>query len=826
MNRKQRRAARKKGEHASATSDSFNDNSFLIAVAHFEAGRISEAEGICRKIIATNPAHSESLHLLGLIAHKRGRNELAIAFVEKAIAANSQGASFHLTAGSILLAMGRRQDAIACYKRASMIAPSSADTHIALANVLFHEQRLDEAGLECEQALRIKPNSAAALYLLGNISQWRNRLEEAIERYQQALRLQPNFPEVHNNLGNAFRMQGNLQAAVAHIQRSLALKPDNPEACNNLGLALQQQGLLAEAVESYKKALAFRPNLLAARKNLCSAQLTLGNVELALLQSLRAIEVEETVETKALFVQCVRHLRDHNMIPESTTVRRLVIRALSEPWGRPSELACVTTRLLKMGASISQYLVHESPAPSVPIGLLQSPAVCGNELLRSLLLAAPIGDFGLEHFLTAARRSMLDFAETVDTSTSVEDDFIGLACALAQQCFINEYVFWFTDDEFDKACRLRDLLLSALRSGEPVPDLWIVVVAMYFPLYSLSLETAQRGPWSNPDVGEVIKQQLIEPQQEQGYQTTIPRLTDIRDTVSLSVQHQYEENPYPRWVKTAVTSRPTRVEQFLRKLFPKACLNLFHKRATDILIAGCGTGQQVIEAAAKFLDAQVLAIDLSLASLCYATRKTHEAGLANVRYAQADILQMQEVGETFDFIEATGVLHHLSDPFAGWEALLPLLRPGGFMRVALYSAIARRSITEIKEFIAKLNYNSASVADIRRFRQNLAVLNQEAFSQVATKIDFYSVSGCRDAFFNVQEHRMTIPDIARFLAENHLEFMGFSVDGQTLQHFRRRFSSSNGTSDLDLWQLFELENPDTFIGMYQFWVQKQPEATS
>ena len=352
------------------------------------------------------------------------------------------------------------------------------------------------------------------------------------------------------------RIQGNLQAAIAHIQRSLALKPDNPEACNNLGLALQQQGLLAEAVESYKKALAFRPNLLAARKNLCSAQLTLGNVELALLQSLRAIEVEETVETKALFFQCVRLLRDHNMIPQATTVRRLVIRVLSEPWGRPSELACFTTRLLKMGASISQYLEHESPAPSVPIGLLQSPVVCGNELLRSLLLAAPIGDFGLEHFLTAARRSMLDFAETLDTSSSVEDDFIGLACALAQQCFINEYVFWFTDDEFDNACRLRDLLLSALRSGEPVPDLWIVVVAMYFPLYSLSLETAEHGPWSKSDVGEVIKQQLIEPQQEQGYQTTIPRLTDISDTVSLSVQHQYEENPYPRWVKTAVDVPP------------------------------------------------------------------------------------------------------------------------------------------------------------------------------------------------------------------------------------------------------------------------------
>jgi tetratricopeptide (TPR) repeat protein/2-polyprenyl-3-methyl-5-hydroxy-6-metoxy-1,4-benzoquinol methylase len=824
MNRKQRRAARKKGKRVSTSTNYFSD-AFLLAVAHYQAGRIPEAEGICRKNLAVNPAHGESLHLLGLIAHKNGRNDLAIELVVKAIAANPEVGNFHLTAGSILLAMGRRQDAIACYRRASMAAPDSAEVHIALANVLFHEQRLDEARLECEQAIRIKADSTAALYLLGNIFQLRNRLDEAIERYQQALRLQPNFPEVHNNLGNAFRMHGNLQAAVVHIQRSLVLKPDNPEALNNLGLALQQQGLFAEAVESYKKALALRPNLLAAHKNLCSTQLSLGNVELALFQSLRAIEVEETVETKALFVQCVRLLRDHNMIPEVATVRRLLIRALSEPWGRPSELASFSARLLKMEAPISQYLEHEGTAATVPIGLLQSPSVCENELLVCLLRSTPIGDFALERFLTAARRSMLDFAESLNTSTSVDQDLIALACVLAQQCFINEYVFWFTDDEFGKASRLRDLLLSATRSGHPVPDLWIVVVAMYFSLHSLSLDTAQRGLWSNPAVSEVIKQQLTDPQQEQRYQNTIPRLTDISDTVSLSVQHQYEENPYPKWVKTAVMSRPSRLEQFLGDHFPRACLSLFRKPATDILIAGCGTGQQVIEAATKFLDAQVLAVDLSLASLCYAARKTHEAGLANVRYAQADILQMQEAGETFDLIETTGVLHHLSDPFAGWQALLSLLRPGGFMRVALYSAIARRSITEVKEFIAKLNYNSASVADIRRFRQDLAVLNQETFSQVATKIDFYSVSGCRDAFFNVQEHRMTIPDIARFLAENHLEFMGFSVDGQTLQQFRRRFSSSDGASHLDLWHLFEIENPDTFIGMYQFWIQKQPEAT-
>ena len=101
----------------------------------------------------------------------------------------------------------------------------------------------------------------------------------------------------------------------------------------------------------------------------------------------------------------------------------------------------------------------------------------------------------------------------------------------------------------------------------------------------------------------------------------------------------------------------------------------------DILIAGCGTGQHSIETARQFKGARVLAIDLSLTSLCYAKRKTKELGVKNIEYGQADVLQLQAIGRTFDIIEASGVLHHLADPLAGWRVLLSILRPGGFMKL-------------------------------------------------------------------------------------------------------------------------------------------------
>ena len=107
------------------------------------------------------------------------------------------------------------------------------------------------------------------------------------------------------------------------------------------------------------------------------------------------------------------------------------------------------------------------------------------------------------------------------------------------------------------------------------------------------------------------------------------------------------------------------------------------------------------------MDASVLAVDLSLASLAYARRKAMEFGLANITFAQADILTLGKAARSFDAIESSGVLHHMADPFAAWRALLGLLKPGGFMLVGLYSRLARRNVERTRRFIAERGYGAA-----------------------------------------------------------------------------------------------------------------------
>ena len=222
---------------------------------------------------------------------------------------------------------------------------------------------------------------------------------------------------------------------------------------------------------------------------------------------------------------------------------------------------------------------------------------------------------------------------------------------MARQCFVNEYVFFCTPEEETDVERLRGRIERALASGVAMPPLWPVAVASYLPLGTLAVaESLLTRAW--PDcVDQLVTQQIREPRQEQALRATLPRLTGIADDVSLKVREMYEQNPYPRWVKTGPTESPKPLDAFLRSRFPALPHDMARKPMLDILLAGCGTGRQAVEMAQRFAGANVLAIDLSLASLGYAKRKTQELRLANVEYAQADILKLDELGRSFDLVE-------------------------------------------------------------------------------------------------------------------------------------------------------------------------------
>jgi tetratricopeptide (TPR) repeat protein/SAM-dependent methyltransferase len=700
-----------------------------------------------------------------------------------------------------------------------MTAPDSAriDGLYELAFRRHQAGQLSEAEALYRGILDADPRQLDCLHLLGMIALQSGRPAQAVELIGQAIAANDGVAAWHGSLAEALRALGERDRAIAHYRKAVALDPKYWAAHNVLAELLRDTDPQA-AIDCYQKAIAAKPDLAGARHNLAALLLEQGRPEDATDAIWRALASESTEAARALFVECVRNARK---LPGDPGFRAVLTRAVTEIWGRPVDLAGAALTLVRTDAGVRGAIRQIDGVwprridPSVLTPAM--PALTQDALLHRVMETTPVRDEGLERLLASTRTVLLDAA--LDPSGDIAPEMLPLCAALARQCFINEYVFHLPDVEQDGMVALRGKLMSDLSGTTPVHALTLLCYACYAPLHTLDRAAAiRRREWPQA-VRDVIDQQVNEPEEEARHRAALPRLSPITDETSVRVRQQYEENPYPRWVRSMPMQPAPGIAAFLRAAFPRAPVTDIAEPASPrILIAGCGTGQQPIDAARRFPRAHVLAIDLSRASLGYARRKATELGVANLEFGQADIMSF-EPEHRFDYIEASGVLHHLADPMQGWSRVTQWLEPGGAMRVGLYSEMARQDVVLAREFIAGGGYD-ASPESIRAFRQNLAKIRDPRLRDLFGSPDFYSISACRDLLFHVQEHRLTLPQIAAFLAEQHLTFLGFELGSRTAAEYRARFPADDAMTDLGQWHRFETENPDIFAGMYNFCVQK------
>ena len=263
----------------------------------------------------------------------------------------------------------------------------------------------------------------------------------------------------------------------------------------------------------------------------------------------------------------------------------------------------------------------------------------------------------------------------------------------------------------------------------------------------------------------------------------------------------------------------------LGELLPAAKLpDLWNVSSPEVLIAGCGTGKHAILRPFAYGDAKITAVDLSKRSLAYASRMSRAFGIENISFYQGDILDLAALDRQFPVIECAGVLHHMKEPEKGWSVLTGLLEPGGVMLIGLYGETPRKDIVAARERIAELGLEP-SAKDIRAFRHAMLKGEYEDFAGLMVFHDFFALSGCRDLIFHVQEHRYTIPQIEKMIADQGLEFLGFQFYEEALgiqNLYRKENPSDAAMTDLAAWARFEAAHPEIFTEMlgYLFWCRK------
>jgi 2-polyprenyl-3-methyl-5-hydroxy-6-metoxy-1,4-benzoquinol methylase len=233
----------------------------------------------------------------------------------------------------------------------------------------------------------------------------------------------------------------------------------------------------------------------------------------------------------------------------------------------------------------------------------------------------------------------------------------------------------------------------------------------------------------------------------------------------------YDSHPYPPPVGDLSRRReryrdPERLRAQSLLLWP------LKKRRPNrkILIAGCGTSQAARYALAE-PHANVTAIDVSDTGLRFTRDLQQKHDLRNLVLHRLAIERVVELGEAFDQIVCTGVLHHLSDPDAGLRSLRDVLVPDGAMHVMVYAAYGRAGVYMVQDYCRLLRIG-ASKTELRDLAATIGALSSDhPIAGVAKRSkDFGQPDALADALLHPQDRAFTVPQLHDWLRRCGLMF--------------------------------------------------------
>lgn len=432
-------------------------------------------------------------------------------------------------------------------------------------------------------------------------------------------------------------------------------------------------------------------------------------------------------------------------------------------------------------------------------------------------------DIETEFLLTEVRRQLL-----LGPRERLDDPGIQtLVCTLVRQCLNNEYVWYVSDAEREQVNALRERIDTALAGGDRLDWRELALVSLYVRFDRILgggrvadriVELTDKPPRC---FDEFFGEWLAGYRQELALRESIPCFGTIDDPVSAMIARTYEEYPYPRWVELKLHEPGTR-ERLLRRFFDAADL-AFLDRPFDVLVAGCGTGSKAIQYALDYGErANILAIDLSRASLAYAARMAERYGAGNIEFLQMDMFDLPKLDRTFDIIECTGVLHHFKDPVEGGRALVGAARDGGIVHISLYSESARREIVRLRRGYED-RLDELTDDDVRAYRRRWMHGDPDLIDErLPLRWDFFDLNRCKDLLFHPLEHRFTVPQIEQYLQTLGLEFRGIERPGLDHHRFWTRYPPEHKQGELASWHEFEKRHPDAFANLYELWTKKRP----
>ena len=235
------------------------------------------------------------------------------------------------------------------------------------------------------------------------------------------------------------------------------------------------------------------------------------------------------------------------------------------------------------------------------------------------------------------------------------------------------------------------------------------------------------------------------------------------------IEEFYDRHPYPPPAGDLGAVAP-RDQLAQRAAFHLVWPERPYGERNRILVAGCGTTQAARHAMFRG-EADVVGIDVSSTSIEHSRGLALRHGLDNLTLRRLAIEDVGDLGQSFDHIVCTGVLHHLADPVAGLRALGDVLEPGGAITLMVYAPYGRAGIYLLQDYCRRLGIttNSHELADL------VATLREIPTAHPISRLlrespDFRDDDALADALLNPRDRAYAVPELLGLLSSGGLRF--------------------------------------------------------
>ena len=499
----------------------------------------------------------------------------------------------------------------------------------------------------------------------------------------------------------------------------------------------------------------------------------------------------------------------------------------------------------------------------------------GSALVSSNVFACA----ALEPVLTACRRQVLTSLLAASGGASPASDAIRRLGTAAASIACHMLTVGFCVAEEEEEARAVDAARAALATGAAGTRLraaavagdaaivedaaLLMAVAMYRPLAlvakGLQMDALEASTLvAVPRADHAFEMHLCKPRERRIRAEALPRVTPF-DDASMHVEAFYRTTLYPVWHVPETGDAPrTTIGACLRRHYPTIAWPFDDAGANPLrlCVAGAGSGHHVAQAALTLSHCEVVALDLSAASLAYAedqmARLLPEEA-SRVSWVVGDLMRLgdeagasgggdastctadgataehfhRHIASKFHLIMCFGVVHHCADPAVALGRLAATLLPGGVLQLGTYSTFGVRSWRPAARWLLhRINpevvredgelVRQPTAAELRAIRARVFELAKEpsaeseggadaddsvrtlsrecATARMLTLFDeYYSHSGALDLLFHPQEASFTLLQLRTMLAAAKLEAVGvFFLDAAQDRQARRSYREAGG----------------------------------